>query len=193
MPGPADYERLRSLVSPIVAITTRRDGERNGLIVNSAMRASLSPEKLRVAIIVHKFNHSHDMVFESGVFAAHILRAGDLDLVVRLGCASGRDQDKLAGLTFETGPTGAPLLMPCYAYYDCEVVNAMDTGASTIFLGAAVAAGGDGTGEIMRSADVRGRIPAENADRYAADLVAGQRFSTEMADKIRPLVWPGLA
>ena len=41
------YELLRALVSPIVAVTTRCGEELNGLIVNSALRASLSPEKLR--------------------------------------------------------------------------------------------------------------------------------------------------
>lgn len=186
------YELLRALVSPVVAVTTRRGDERNGLIVNSALRASLSPEKLRLSIIVHKFNHSHDLIFDSGVFAAHVLRSDQLDVVVRLGMASGRDGDKLAGLDTTTAATGSPILPGCWAWFDCRVVNAMDTGASTVFLGAAEAAGGDGGGEVMTSDHVRTGVPIDNKAQYDADLEAGQRFSTEMLDTMRPLVWRDL-
>jgi flavin reductase (DIM6/NTAB) family NADH-FMN oxidoreductase RutF len=187
------YERMRALVSPVVAVTTRRGDALNGLIVNSALRASLSPEKLRLSIIVHKFNHSHDMIFESGVFTAHILRADQIDLVIRLGCASGRDADKLAGLAYRLGATGAPIIDDCHTYYECRVVNAMDTGASTFFLGAVQTAGGPGTGEIMSAAHVRTGIPKEYEQRYRADLDHGQAFSTRMLDTMGPLVWRGLA
>lgn len=185
------YERLRSLVSPVVAVTSSRGSERNGLIVNSALRASLSPEKLRLLIVVHKFNHSHDMIFESGAFTAHVLRADQMDLVVRLGYASGRDGDKLAGLDHQVGATGAPVLADCHAWFECRVVNAMDTGGSTVFLGAVEAAGGDGRGEVMTSAHVRTGVPEDRREEYEADLERGQRFATEMADRMRPLVWRG--
>jgi flavin reductase (DIM6/NTAB) family NADH-FMN oxidoreductase RutF len=187
------YERLRVLVSPVVAITTRRGQELNGLIVNSALRASLSPEKLRLSIIVHKFNHSHDMIFESGVFTAHVLEANQMDLVVRLGCVSGRDVDKMAALSYRPGTTGAPILDDCYAFYECRVVNAMDTGASTIFLGAAESAGGTGRGEVMTAKHVRTGIPSEYQERYDADLARAQAVATEMLDGMRALVWRGLA
>lgn len=186
------YERMRALVSPVVAVTTRRDDERNGLIVNSALRASLSPEKLRLSIIVHKFNHSHDMIFDSGLFTLHILRSDQMDVVVRLGCASGRDGDKLAELPHRIGSTGVPVLEDCSAFLECRVINAMDTGASTFFLGAVAVADGTGKGEIMTAAHVRRGIPAEIQARYGAELEAGQRFATEMADKMQPLIWRDL-
>jgi flavin reductase (DIM6/NTAB) family NADH-FMN oxidoreductase RutF len=186
------YERLRALVSPVVAVTTCRDGALNGLIVNSALRASLSPEKLRISIIVHKFNHSHDMIFDSGVFTAHLLRPSQISLVIRFGCASGRDGDKLTGLAYRLGRTGAPVLDECHTYYECRVVNAMDTGGSTIFLGAVDSAGGPGGPELMSSAHVRAGIPTDSGPQYQADLERGQRFATEMADRMRPLVWRDL-
>lgn len=187
-----EYELLRALVSPVVAVTTCRDSEVNGLIVNSALRASLSPEKLRLSIIVHKFNHSHDMIFESGVFTAHILEAQQMDLVVRLGCASGRDGDKLADVPYRVGSTGAPILEGCYAWFECRVVNAMDTGASTVYLGAVESAGGEGRGEVMTSQHVRVGVPVENQAQYEEDLARGQQFATEMADRMRALHWRDL-
>jgi flavin reductase (DIM6/NTAB) family NADH-FMN oxidoreductase RutF len=186
------YELLRVLTSPVVAITTCRGRELNGLIVNSALRASLSPDKLRLSIIVHKFNHSHDMIFESGVFTAHVLKADQIDLVVRLGCASGRDGDKMAGLRYRLGTTGAPILEDCYAYFECRVVNAMDTGASTIYLGAGESAGGPGDAEVMTSRHVRDGIPSEYQSRYDRDLQQAQRLATDMVGQMRALVWRDL-
>lgn len=186
------YELLRVLTSPVVAVTTCRGDELNGMIVNSALRASLSPQKLRLSIIVHKFNYSHDMIFESGVFTAHVLGADQMDLVVRLGCASRRDGDKIAGLDYRLGATGAPILRDCHAYFECRVVNAMDTGPSTIFLGAAESAGGEGESEVMTSRHVRTGIPPEYEARYREDLVRAQEAATEMTDRMRALVWRDL-
>src|SRR6266566_2267512 len=39
------YQLLRSLTSPVVAITSERAGKRNGMISDSAVRASLVPER----------------------------------------------------------------------------------------------------------------------------------------------------
>lgn len=183
------YEKLRALVSPVVAVSTFRGDELNALIVNSALRASLSPVNMRLSIIVHKFNYSHDMIFESGVFTVHVLRSTEIDLVIRFGCASGRDTKKFEGLSYEFATTGAPILPDSYAYYECRVVNAMDTGGSTIFLGSAVSAGGTGQGEILTSAQMRGKIPVASQEQYQADLDAGQRFATERDQQMSAMVW----
>jgi flavin reductase (DIM6/NTAB) family NADH-FMN oxidoreductase RutF len=186
----APYEALRSLVSPIVLVTTSTGGEKNGLIVNSALRASLSPDKLRLSVIIHKFNHSHDLIVRAGVFAAHILRNDQIDMVVRFGTASGRDTDKFAGLDHRTGATGSPIVDDCFAVYDCRIVNAMDTGASTFFLGAVESTSGQMTGEPMSSQHVRQGMPSQYQESYEAELLAGQEFSTRMLDQMRPLGWP---
>jgi ferric-chelate reductase [NAD(P)H] len=187
---PAAYEALRSLVSPVVLVTTGVDGETNGLIVNSALRASLSPEKLRLSVIVHKFNHSHDLIARAGVFAAHILRSDQIDMVVRFGTASGRDTDKFDGLDHRIGSTGAPIVDDCFAVYECRIVNAMDTGASTFFLGAVESTGGPMSGEPMSARHVREGMPSQHHESYDAELLAGQEFSTRMLDTMQPLGWP---
>src|SRR6184192_1092930 len=92
------YQLLRNLTSPIVAITCERGGKRNGMISDSAVRASIVPTIPRVSVYIHKFNYSHDMIFDTGRFVA-------------------------------------PVLDECYAHFECEVINVMDTGSSTCFLG----------------------------------------------------------
>src|SRR6266852_2774080 len=135
------YQLLRSLTSPVVAITSERGGKRNGMISDSAVRASIVPAIPRLSVYVHKFNLSHDLIFETGRFVLHLLREDQLELVHRLGFVSGRTRDKLADVPHRLGRLGAPVLDDCYAHLECRVVNAMDTGSSTCFLGDVVEMG----------------------------------------------------
>ena len=80
--GPdAIYQLLRTLTSPIVAVTSERAGKRNGMILDSAVRASIVPAIPRLSVYLHKFNLSHDMIFETGRFVLHLLREDQLELV----------------------------------------------------------------------------------------------------------------
>src|SRR5947207_2806779 len=97
------YQLLRNLTSPVVAITAQRNGKENGMISDAAVRASIVPMVPRVSVYIHKFNYSHDMIFETGRFAMHLLHTKQLDVVRRLGFVSGRDRDKLAGLPHHRG------------------------------------------------------------------------------------------
>src|SRR2546425_9667555 len=135
------YQRLRRLTSPVVAITAERDGKRNGMIADSAVRASIVPALPRVSVSIHKFNYSHDMIFDSGRFGLHLLRDDQFELIHRLGFASGRARDKLADVPHHLGTRGVPVLDDCHAHFECTVANAMDTGSSTCFLGDVVDVG----------------------------------------------------
>ena len=79
------YDLLRTLTTPIVAVTTNHAGKLNGMIANSAVRASLSNVKPRVSVYIHKFNYSHELIFDSGRFALHVLDENQMDVVAALG------------------------------------------------------------------------------------------------------------
>src|SRR6266566_3314063 len=124
------YQLLRHLTSPVVAITCQRDGKRNGMISDSAVRASIAPTVPRLSVYIHKFNFSHALIFETGRFVLHLLRDDQFELIHRLGFESGRARDKLAGIAHRPGTLGVPVLDDCYAHFECSVVNVMDTGRS---------------------------------------------------------------
>lgn len=199
--GPdAVYQLLRHLTSPIVAITSERDGKRNGMISDSAVRGSIAPTVPRVSVYIHKFNYSHDLIFDTGRFVLHLLREDQFDVIHRLGFTSGRTVDKLAGVRHHQGVLGAPVLEDCYAYFECRVANVMDTGSSTCFLGDVVevgqgGGGGDGTGRgaVMTAAYFRAHMPAEWRAEYEKLLRTAQAYAAERSRDIRPIVWRGLA
>jgi flavin reductase (DIM6/NTAB) family NADH-FMN oxidoreductase RutF len=186
------YTLLRNLTSPVVAITSSAGGVRNGLIVNSAQRASLVPSIPRLSIYISKINFTHDLVYKSGVFTLHLLRNDQWDLIWHLGFQSGRDVQKLDSLKIVEGVTGCPILEDCVAGFECAVVNAMDTGASTFFLGEVVNVAEGQDGGIMTSDYFRQHMPAERRLQYEANLRAAQGQLEAMTREIdRAKVWPG--
>jgi len=190
------YQLLRNLTSPVVAITSERGGKRNGMIADSAVRASIVPEIPRVSVYIHKFNYSHDLIFETGRFALHLLRDDQFDLIHRLGFASGRARDKLADVPHRLGTLGVPLLDDCYAYFECRVANVMDTGSSTCFLGDVVEVGygaaGRAVGSVMTPPHFRANMPAEWRGEYEVLLRAAQAYAAERSRDIRPVTWTTL-
>lgn len=193
-PGPT-YQLLRNLTSPVVAITSERQGKQNGMISDAAVRASIVPSVPRLSVYIHKFNYSHDMIFETGRFGLHLLHTKQLDVVRRLGFFSGRDQDKLAGIPHHKGKTGVPVLDECFAHFECAVANVMDTGSSTLFLGDVVAvgrgnaAGLEPRGELLTASYFRSNMPAEWRTEYEAKLGEAQQVAAELSRTIKPVVW----
>ena len=189
------YQLLRNLTSPIVAITAVRDGKENGMISDAAVRASIVPTVPRLSVYIHKFNFSHDMIYQTGRFALHLLHTKQFEVVRRLGFVSGRDQDKLAGIPHHAGTLGVPILDECFAHFECSVLNVMDTGSSTLFLGDVVAVGrGKATGlepkgELLTATYFRSNMPTEWRLEYEAKLKEAQRYAEARSRDIKPVVW----
>src|SRR5260370_7773756 len=117
MHSDAVYQLLRHLTSPVVAITSERAGKRNGMIADSAVRASIVPTIPRISVYIHKFNYSHDMILETGRFVLHLLRTDQFALIHQLGFGSGRARAKLAAVPPPLPPLAAPVLHPSYAHF----------------------------------------------------------------------------
>ena len=169
------YELLRTITSPVVAVTSRRGDKLNGMISDGAIRASIVPDIPRLGVFIHKFNFSHDLIYETGRFALHVLHTGQVDLVHQLGFFSGRDRDKLATIASRPGlKTGVPILEDCYGWFECEVGNVMDTGSSTFFMGEVVDSGRGAGGEVMEPAYLRSKLPKDLVADYASHLSKAQ-------------------
>ena len=197
MVSPDDtYQLLRNLTSPVVAITAEHAGQVNGMIIDSAIRASIVPTKPRLAIFIHKFNYSHDLIFAGGRFVLHLLRRDQFDLIHELGFFHGTERDKLAAIPYRLGRLGAPVLDDCHAHFECRVANAMDTGSSTCFLGDVIEVGFGAApqpqGEVMTAAYFRAHLPDSWHDDYVRLLGIAQEHARATSDEIRSIVWRGL-
>src|SRR5438309_10633763 len=189
------YQLLRNLTSPVVAITCERGGKRNGMVSDSAVRASIVPAIPRVSVYIHKFNLSHDLIFDTGRFAMHLLRNDQFELIHRLGFTSGRARDKLADVPHHLGTLGVPVLDDCHAHFECIAANVMDTGSSTCVLGDVKAVGfGAATaprGEVMTAAHFRAHMPPDSRPTDEAQLKRAQEFAEQRSRSIEPVLWRG--
>lgn len=182
---PETYRLLRHLTTPVAAITTSARGRRNGLIVNSAQRASLVSTFARISVYISKTNFSHDLLYASGVFGVHLLRQDQWDVIRALGLRSARDvPDKLADLSIRTGVTGCPMLSDVIAGFECRVVNVMDAGAATFFLGDIVDVQKGTPGEVMTSPHFRSHAPADLRAQYESLLRVAQDELTPLAASV---------
>ncbi len=185
-----DYRPIAPMMgllwSPLAAITSSWQGRANVQIGVSVAAASIVPHRPRLLVQIYKGNYSHDLIYQSGGFAVNFLRRDQLQLIKDFGFVSGRDQDKLAGVDYETGASGSPVLRECWGYLDCRVVNALDGGDMTCFLGEVLAGETRGDDGPLYWRDARREIPQEWNDEWDRRIGAQIENSLEWMDRIDP-------
>ncbi|PPC78720.1 flavin oxidoreductase [Pokkaliibacter plantistimulans] len=119
-------------VTVITAATA--DGEKTGVTANSFNSVSLEPPLILWSI--DKRSNSYRIFEQASHFAVNILAANQMDLSNHF--ARPRD-DKFAGIRYDQGLGGAPLLPECAAQFQCERYQIIDGGDHWILLGKVVA------------------------------------------------------
>ncbi len=160
-----EYARIAPMMgllwSPLAAVTSRWRDRPNAQIAVAIGAASIVPSMPRVVVQIYKRNYSHDLIYRSGCFALNFLRPDQLQYIKQFGLVSGRDVDKLAGVPFHLKKSGSPILDDCWGYMDCRVVNAMDGGDMTCFLGEVLEGDTTSEGGPLLWRDARKAIPAQ--------------------------------
>ena len=150
------------------------------------------PQLPRVSLYISKPNYTHELIYASGVFGLHLLRRDQWELIWHRGFQSGRDVDKLATLETRRGGTGCPLLVDVAAAFECRVINAMDAGAATFFLGEVVDVREHECDEVMTSEYFRAHMPAEKKRLYEHRLADAMEYLEPLARNVEAArTWPG--
>jgi flavin reductase (DIM6/NTAB) family NADH-FMN oxidoreductase RutF len=112
----------------------------NGQIANTVFQITSEPPT--VAVSINKSNLTHEYIKASGVFSASILcQAAPLPYIGGFGFRSGRNTDKLKGMKYKIGQTGSPVFLDnATAYLEAELIQDVDVGTHTVFIGKVVAA-----------------------------------------------------
>jgi len=117
-------------------IVSSKNGEKtNGQIANSLFQVTSEPPT--IAVSINKQNLTHEYIAKSKVFTVSILdKKTQLPLIGTFGFKSGRDIDKFKNVTFKLGTTQAPIILDnTLAYLEAHVINTIDVGTHTIFIG----------------------------------------------------------
>lgn len=183
-----DYQRIAPMMgrlwSPLAAVTASWNGRDNAQVCLSIGGASIVPDVPRVVVQLYKTNFTHQMVTGSRAFALCFLRQDQQDLVHRLGFVTGRGRDKLAGLRYHRGITGSPVLEDCLGYLDCSLIDALDGGDMTCFLGEVVDGSMVSHGEPLHWYQMRQVMPRawqEEWDRKITGEIAISRQTMRRA------------
>jgi flavin reductase (DIM6/NTAB) family NADH-FMN oxidoreductase RutF len=155
-----------------VAVTTICDGRTNGLISLSAGAGGIVPEAQRVTISLTKYNLTHDLVMQSGVFAMHLLSNepdtvdASLAIIMGLGGSSGRDGDKMSAFATKPGETGSPILLDALSYVEGRVVGTLDAEENSIFLADVIGAERFRKGGRLDIGEAWSKLPPEWIEQY---------------------------
>ena len=121
-------------------VSSKKGGKLNGQIANTVFQVTSDPPSFVASI--NKKNFTWECIKESSVFAVSVLkRDTPLSFIGAFGFRSGRDVDKLAGVNYKIGTTGAPIVLDnAVAYMEFEVINNFDAATHTLYIGKPVAA-----------------------------------------------------
>jgi len=116
-------------------VATRYGNDLNGQIANTVFQLTSEPAK--IAISINKTNYTHELIEKSKVFSVTILeKETPISFVGKFGFKSGRKVNKLEGVKYKMGISGAPVVTEhALASIECEVGQAIDVGTHTLFIG----------------------------------------------------------
>lgn len=118
----------------VTIVTTKNNGTYHGLTVNSFTSVSLDP--LLVLVNISKNADSHDLIKESGVYAINFLTQDQEHLSRTF--ANPKIENRFEGVTTYKAQTGAPILEGAMSFLDVKVMQVVDAGDHSIFIGEVV-------------------------------------------------------
>lgn len=116
-------------------VVTSHDGKKdNGLIVNTVIQVTSTPE--RVAVTINKQNYSHDIIKETGIMNVNCLTVeAPFKVFEAFGFVSGRDVDKFKDCNPLRSENGL-VILPKYinAYMSLKVEQYIDLDTHGMFI-----------------------------------------------------------
>jgi len=142
-----NLKALRKLGYGLYVVCSRKGNKLNGQIANTVFQITSEPPT--IAVSINKNNLTHDFIKESKIFTAAVLSQDTpLSFIGHFGFKSGRDIDKLEGISYKIGKNQAPVVIDnAVAYLEAKVTQEIDVGTHTIFIGELVGA------EVLREGE----------------------------------------
>ena len=115
------------------------NGDVAAATVNWVTQVSFEPPLVVVGVKVDSLAHS--VIKETGVFALNMLGQGDQGNAFTFFKSHEAEGETIAGQSFTRGETGSPLFESAFAFIDCKLVDTVEKGDHSVFVGEVVDAG----------------------------------------------------
>jgi flavin reductase (DIM6/NTAB) family NADH-FMN oxidoreductase RutF/rubredoxin len=119
----------------LYVICSKKDDKINGQIANTVVQVCSEPPMISVAI--NKNNYTREFIDVSKMFTVSILSLDTpLSFIGNFGFKSGKDTNKFEGVNYRLSDNKIPIITDyTLAYLEAKVVNQIDVGTHTIFIG----------------------------------------------------------
>ncbi len=131
---------LRMIPYGLYVLTAqRRDGTVGAATVNWVTQASFTPPLVVVGVKADSLVHA--VIKDSGAFALNVLGKGQQALAYTFFKPAARDGQTISGEPFRVGVSGSPILERTPGFVECRLVETVERGDHSVFVGEVVGAG----------------------------------------------------
>ena len=134
MDADAKKTALRMIPYGLFILTGQaKDGRVAAATINWVTQASFDPPL--VAVAVKADSHAHAIIKESKAFALNVLGKEHKDVAYTFFKPLERQGDTIGGQKFHAGSLGAPIFEKLPAFFECALVDTIERGDHSIFVG----------------------------------------------------------
>ncbi len=126
---------LHKISYGLYVICSKNGEKMNGQIANALFQVTAEPAT--IAVSINKQNLTHEYIEKSNFFTVSILSENTpMGFIGNFGFKSGRDIDKFKDVEYKLGKDKVPLVLDnALACIEAKVINKIDVGTHTIFIG----------------------------------------------------------
>lgn len=139
MDSDAKKTALRMIPYGLYVLTGRAGDKIAAATVNWVTQVSFAPPL--VAVGVKADSHAHQIIKESKAFALNVLGKGQQQAAFAFFKPAEAAGGKISGEAYRDGVTGSPLLESTPAYVECKLIDTVERGDHSVFVGEVVEAG----------------------------------------------------
>jgi flavin reductase (DIM6/NTAB) family NADH-FMN oxidoreductase RutF/rubredoxin len=130
-----DFNAFYKITYGLFIVSSGNKIKGNGFISNTVFQVTSDPP--RFAVACNKNNFTAGLIEKTGAFSISVLeQETSPDILGRFGFKSGRDFNKMEGMSVIYGQTEVPIVLNAsIAYLECNVIQTVDTGSHMLYIG----------------------------------------------------------
>ncbi|MCK9223718.1 MAG: flavin reductase family protein [Candidatus Muirbacterium halophilum] len=130
-----NFEALHKLNYGLYIVSSGKDNNYNGCIVNTVFQITSDPAT--IAVSVNKKNLTNKFMVDSGKFTVSILtESAPMTFIGPFGFRCGSEIDKFENVKYNKGKNSIPYLTEhVCGFIEADIVNSVDVGTHTLFIG----------------------------------------------------------
>lgn len=126
---------LHKISYGLYVVCSKNNDKINGQIANAIFQVTAEPQT--IAVSINKQNLTHEFIEKSKVFSVSVLSENTpMKFIGTFGFKSGRETNKFIDVKYKLGKTKTPIVLDnTLAYFEARLINKIDIGTHTIFIG----------------------------------------------------------